>query len=69
VGYLKDVGCESCHTAGRQHALNPTVVKLPSQTPESLCVTCHTPEQTDKRFVYAEYLKKVVHNPVAAPVK
>jgi hypothetical protein len=34
------------------------MVKSPS---EAVCVTCHTMEQTEGRFVYDTYLPKVDH--------
>jgi len=61
VGPLKNVQCEACHGPGKDHAATPTkqnIVKSPS---EAVCVECHTEEQTEGRFVHAEYAPKVDH--------
>jgi len=64
VGALGNVQCEACHGPGRAHvssagSTNPVrMVKSPS---EAVCVTCHTMEQTEGRFVYDTYLPKVDH--------
>jgi hypothetical protein len=52
VAELKDVGCESCHGPGSQHAV-PGDKRAPSLStvPETTCRGCHTPEHSD-RFVY-----------------
>lgn len=70
VGILKNVGCESCHLAGKNHLTNPGANSLPSATPERVCLDCHTKDQTGDRFVYADYLKQISHNfkgPFASP--
>lgn len=64
---LQNVGCESCHMPGKNHLSNPAANKLPAQVPETLCLQCHTKEQTGGRFVYSEYLPKVVHALTTAP--
>lgn len=67
VGNLKDVGCESCHLGGRNHITNPGGNPLPASTPERVCLSCHTRDQTGDRFVYADYLKKIVHRAPEVP--
>jgi len=60
VGPMRNVQCESCHGAGRQHVANPSVdmVRVPS---EELCKSCHSDEQTEGRFEYSSYLPRVDH--------
>jgi hypothetical protein len=54
---LKDVQCETCHGMGTLHNMFDATAAAP---PESLCVTCHTPEN-DPSWNYAAKLPKVVH--------
>ncbi len=63
IGGGNNVQCEACHGPSRAHAADPTnTAHTPQKSPdETLCVACHTPEQTEERFVFEEYLKKVVH--------
>lgn len=56
---LAQVGCESCHGAGREHARNPRAVHLPKVT-EKQCLTCHTPSNSSG-FVFQTYWKKIKH--------
>jgi hypothetical protein len=52
VENLKDVGCENCHGPGSQHNAEPNKAGLMVRdTPEAVCVSCHTHEHSD-RFVY-----------------
>ena len=52
VENLKDVGCENCHGPGSPHVAEPDKTGLTLRdTPESVCVGCHTHEHSD-RFVY-----------------
>jgi hypothetical protein len=56
TGPLQNVGCESCHGPGSQHAVSPTraTVNVTRDTEEGRCLGCHTPEHSD-RFVYTGY--------------
>ncbi len=56
VERLQDVGCESCHGPGSQHAADPTgaAVNVRGDTPETTCVRCHNEEHSDT-FDYATY--------------
>ena len=62
VGHLRNVQCESCHGPGKKHVADPTV-DMRKSPGEALCKTCHSDEQTEARFVYADYLPKVDHKP------
>lgn len=56
--YLRDVGCESCHGAAKQHAGAPDKFK-PIKTPEAvICLQCHT-EEHDDSFDYQGDKQKV----------
>ncbi|MBI4470799.1 MAG: hypothetical protein HY650_15905 [Acidobacteria bacterium] len=56
---MKDVQCESCHTAGSNHINNPVLpygkVKMPDN-----CITCHNPEN-DPDFNLEAYWAKIKH--------
>lgn len=70
IGGLANVQCEVCHGPGRAHSADPKAAKLNVAFDEKFCRTCHTVEQTGDRFVFAQYLPKVVHQkqePVATP--
>jgi hypothetical protein len=55
VENLKDVGCENCHGPGSQHNAEPNKAGLIARdTPESVCVSCHTHEHSD-RFTYEAF--------------
>ncbi len=44
---LKNVGCENCHGPGSEHNKNPEVVLTTITEPNSVCITCHTPEHSN----------------------
>lgn len=60
VARLQDVGCESCHGPGSQHAADPTgaSVNVIRDTPEQTCVRCHNQEHSDT-FHYRTYLSMI----------
>jgi hypothetical protein len=71
---LRDVGCEACHGAGLDHvsaqqgaaghaqgdAGAPKAGDMHRQVAESVCLGCHTPDQTGGDFNYAHYLKAIL---------
>ena len=61
VGPLKNVQCEACHGPGKAHVAAPTKENIVLAPSEALCKECHTEEQTEGRFVHADYLPKVDH--------
>jgi hypothetical protein len=67
ITYFADVGCESCHGPSVDHirAQNKTGTVL--EAPPEVCVVCHTPEQTDGEFDYADAMKRVLGPGHGAP--
>jgi hypothetical protein len=60
---LRDVGCESCHGPGIAHATAADNFKQTTTTRKvgaSVCLGCHTPDQTGGDFDYATFIKAVV---------
>lgn len=44
--HLVDVGCETCHGPGKQHAYTPLKKNIRGHVPEKVCMECHTPEHS-----------------------
>ena len=67
VGVLKNVGCESCHGPGRDHAGSTATDHRPglAVVDQVTCVQCHDGVQDEGRFDYASYLPRVVHGVAA----
>jgi hypothetical protein len=61
VGPLKNVQCEACHGPGKKHALTEAKGDIALAPTAALCLSCHTPEQTEGRFVLDEYMSKIDH--------
>ena len=61
VGPLKNVQCEACHGPGRAHSLSEAKADIVRSPTPATCLACHTEEQTEGRFVYADYLPKIDH--------
>lgn len=56
---LADVGCESCHGPGADHAANPYEAKL-KPAGEASCKSCHVPDHSPE-FDFAKYWEKIKH--------
>lgn len=54
-----DVGCESCHGAGGEHALDPSRVPM-GKVGEASCMACHNREHSPE-FDFATYWQKIKH--------
>ncbi|MCP3103273.1 cytochrome C [Myxococcus sp. K15C18031901] len=59
VAGREDVGCESCHGPGSLHADEPSADNIVAAPGESLCVTCHNPENSP-HFDFATYLPRIL---------
>ena len=60
TGYLKNVGCESCHGPGSEHIR--TLGKVKTTGPRLDCADCHTSE-TSGEYAGSEeiYFEKIIH--------
>lgn len=56
---LANVGCESCHGPGQDHASNPRVHPMP-EAGERSCRSCHVPEHSPG-FDFDTYWPKIAH--------
>ncbi|MSP60877.1 MAG: hypothetical protein EXR72_11140 [Myxococcales bacterium] len=57
---LPDVQCEACHGPAASHVAQPRVpAMLMRDTPEAVCRTCHTPQQTGA-WEFAAFRKAIV---------
>jgi len=63
VGSMRNVQCEACHGPGEKHVAAPSKAHMQRSPPEQLCVTCHSMEQTEGRFVFEDYRAKIDHRP------
>lgn len=60
TGYLKNVGCESCHGPGSEHIR--TLGKAKTTGPRLACADCHTPETSGDYGGNEElYFEKIIH--------
>jgi hypothetical protein len=64
TGRLREVGCEACHGPALAHLTAPgdaaKKASVKRQVPASVCLGCHTPDQTNGDFDYAAFVKAVV---------
>ncbi|MDE0085913.1 MAG: multiheme c-type cytochrome, partial [Candidatus Poribacteria bacterium] len=58
--HLVDVGCETCHGPGKQHAYTPLKENIRGQVPEKVCMECHTPEHSPGFDQLIEYVMSEV---------
>ena len=59
---LRDVQCEVCHGPGSQHVAGEGLeepLALHTETPASVCTTCHTEQHSDT-FQYQAYLRDIL---------
>lgn len=56
---LMNVGCESCHGAGAEQAMNP-IASFGKEDKKPICLTCHEKNRSPK-FDYEEFRKKIRH--------
>jgi hypothetical protein len=58
--HLAGVGCENCHGPGSAHVLSAG--QTATAEPKSVCMKCHTPEQSGHFAGHEEeFMKKIVH--------
>lgn len=55
---LRNVGCESCHGAGKEHVASGGETAMPKPVTMATCVVCHTPEM-DAQFDFQERLSQL----------
>ena len=58
--HLVDVGCETCHGPGKQHAYTPLKENIRGPVPEKVCMECHTPEHSPGFDQLIEYVMSEV---------
>ena len=60
--HLKDVGCEVCHGARKQHLEDPGLksAQNPQLDPKKVCLSCHKPPHTNG-FEYGPFWEKIKH--------
>ena len=54
------VGCENCHGPGKEHTLDPKIVRLNKIPEATICLTCHTDDH-DGSFEYIKYVSIIKH--------
>jgi hypothetical protein len=58
---LRDVGCESCHGPGSAHVIAADKkTSITRKVPASVCLGCHTPDQTNEGFDYTAFLPAIL---------
>ena len=66
TGRLREVGCEACHGAGIDHVIaqekktDDKKTGVSRKVPESVCLGCHTRDQTNGEFDYAAFTKAIL---------
>lgn len=58
---LQNVGCESCHGAGKEHVKAPSGANISKTVGVEVCTTCHDGIQDNGQFDHEKYRVRIMH--------
>jgi hypothetical protein len=58
---FQNVGCESCHGAGKEHVKGPSATNISKSVAVDVCTTCHDGIQDNGQFDHEKYRPRIVH--------
>jgi len=61
-GYHRNVSCETCHGAAKEHTINPVDIKPPAPRDRQFCPTCHAYNASRPRGF--PQINPITHNPM-----